>query len=87
MFPVMTLKLLAPPPESPNAVLPPSAAAMAAAVDWELIEPLLLELTATLPLGSAEAKLLSSALVLRLIVLLADRGGPGEVGLADTGGQ
>ena len=70
LVPVMVLKLLAPPPDRPKAPFP-TAAEMAAAMDLELMVPLFRELTSTLPVGRTELKLVSSALVLRLMVLLA----------------
>jgi hypothetical protein len=44
---------------------------MAAAMDLEVMVPLVPEVTSTLPEGRTEVKLVSSALVLRLMVLLA----------------
>ena len=71
LLPVIVLKLFAPPPAKPAAKPLPTAAAIAAAIDLELIAPLLVEVIETLPVGRTEAKFASSALVLRRIVLVA----------------
>ena len=71
LLPVIVLKLLAPPPLRPAEKPLPTAAENVAAIDLELIVLLLAERTTKSPLGNPRAKLASSALVLRRIVLVA----------------